>query len=55
MLCGDVWDRGWRGRRDGREGCDGCGRHAPIITMRKTKPHQGGHIAKKVMWGVIII
>jgi hypothetical protein len=49
MLCGDVWDRG---RRDGRDKRGGV---SPIITMRKTKPHQGGHIAKKVMWGVIII
>jgi len=27
----------------------------PIITMRKQRPQRGGNIAKKVMWGVIII
>ena len=51
MQGAGLWGCGERGC-GGREG---RGELAPIITMRKAKPHPGGHIAKKVMRGVIII
>ena len=53
MLCGDAW--GGMIGVGSVVGVVGVVGVSPIITMRKTKPHQGGHIAKKVMWGVIII